>query len=373
MSDTFLCAHCSSEHPADQCTLFDDHPLCPTCLEEETVLCRHCGERLWAGDNAGTEQLPLCQHCYDDYYVTCERCGALIHRDIACYEDSDAFQETPYCSHCLAQMEGPRIIHDYYYKPIPVFHGTGPRFFGVELEMDDGGESNSNARALLDIANRQTELAYIKHDGSLNDGLELVTHPLSLDVHTNTMPWDDLCRKAISMGYLSHRISTCGLHIHVSRTAFGSTPQEQDPVIARVLFFFEKHWEELLKFSRRTQRQLERWAARYGYKDRPMEILDYAKTGTHAGRYTCVNLQNRDTVEFRMFRGTLKSNTILATLQLLDRICDVALFLSDEQLRALAWTSFVSGISPARFPQLVQYLKERQLYINDPVEREEDL
>lgn len=127
--------------------------------------------------------------------------------------------------------------------------------------------------------------------------------------------------------------------------------QEQDPVIAQVLFFFEKHWEELLKFSRRTQRHLERWA----------------------GRYNCVNLQNRDTVEFRMFRGTLKSNTILATLQLLDRICDVALFLSDEQLRALAWTSFVSGISPARFPQLVQYLKERQLYINDPVEREEDL
>ncbi|MEQ2617621.1 hypothetical protein AAAT94_10640 [Intestinimonas aquisgranensis] len=44
----------------------------------------------------------------------------------------------------------------------------------------------------------------------------------------------------------------------------------------------------------------------------------------HGGRYICVNLQNSDTVEFRMFRGTLKTNTLLAALELVDRICDVA-------------------------------------------------
>ena len=81
-----------------------------------------------------------------------------------------------------------------------------------------------------------------------------------------------------------------------------------------------------MKFSRRTQRQLERWAARYGFKEQPMEILDHAKKGYHGGRYTCVNLQNRDTIEFHMFRGTLKYNTLIATLQLVDRICNVALF-----------------------------------------------
>ena len=130
-----------------------------------------------------------------------------------------------------------------------------------------------------------------------------------------------ICKKALALGYRSHRANTCGLHIHVSRSAFGNTQQEQDQAIARVLYFFEKHWEELLKFSRRTQRQLERWAARYGYKEHPMDILDFAKKGYHGGRYTCVNLQNPDTVEFRMFRGTLKTNTILATLQLVDQIC----------------------------------------------------
>ena len=71
-----------------------------------------------------------------------------------------------------------------------------------------------------------------------------------------------------------------------------------------------------------------------------------------------------------MFRGTLKANTILATLELVDRICDVAINLSDEELRSLAWTTFVSGISEDRSPELVRYLKERRLYVNEPVESE---
>ena len=130
-----------------------------------------------------------------------------------------------------------------------------------------------------------------------------------------------------------------------------------------MLYFFEKHWEELLKFSRRTQRKLDRWAARYGYRDCPRDILDRAKSG-HAGRYTCVNLQNTATVEFRIFRGTLKYNTVIATLQLVNRVCDVAIALSDEELKALPWTTFVSAVTE---PELIQYLKERRLYVNEPV------
>lgn len=100
-----------------------------------------------------------------------------------------------------------------------------------------------------------------------------------------------------------------------------------------------------------------------------MEILDYAKKGYHGGRYTCINLQNEETVEFRMFRGTLKPNTIFATLQLIDRVCDVALFMSDDEVKSIAWTSFVAG---CQAPELVRYLKERRLYINEPVEMEEE-
>ena len=86
--------------------------------------------------------------------------------------------------------------------------------------------------------------------------------------------------------------------------------------------------------------------------------------------YTSVNLTNKNTIEFRIFRGTLKYNTLIATLQLLDRICDVALFMSDEELKAMSWTTFVSGCTQ---PELVQYLKERRLYVNEPIESEAEV
>ena len=61
---------------------------------------------------------------------------------------------------------------------------------------------------------------------------------------------------------------------------------------------------------------------------------------------------------------------MIATLQLVDRICDVAIFLSDEELKAMSWTTFVSGCQAT---ELVQYLKERRLYVNEPAAGEEEL
>ena len=366
MREERACSYCGRTHRMDELCEFDGHMFCPECLERYTVLCRDCGERIWRGDDQGSGEIHLCRDCYDDRYTHCHRCGALLHESEAYYEDSDEFDERPYCRSCFEERNDDPI-HNYYYKPEPIFCGDGPRYFGVELEIDEGGEVKSKARSLLEVANREGEYLYIKHDGSLDDGLELVTYPMSLDFQLHHVPWTELCRKAVELGYISHQASTCGLHVHVSRAAFGETEVQQDAAIARVLCFFEKHWEELLKFSRRTPRQLERWAARYGYKEQPKEILDFAKKGGSQGRYVCVNLQNQDTVEFRMFRGTLKPNTIFATLQLLNRICDVAVFLSDEEMQAMAWTTFVSGCTQ---PELVQYLKERRLYVNEPVESE---
>ena len=90
-------------------------------------------------------------------------------------------------------------------------------------------------------------------------GLELVTHPMTLEYHLNEMPW-----------------------------------------------------AEVLRFSRRTQSQMNRWAARYGIRLTPSEQMSHAKNSC-AGRYTAVNLTNAETVEIRMFRGTLKLNTLKAT------------------------------------------------------------
>lgn len=362
---TFICDVCGKRFPITLQTCFDEQDLCPDCLESETIICAHCGKHIWRDDNSGNDTVPLCERCYQGHYVHCARCGTLLHMDDAFYEDDDT--DVPYCSDCyrlIRRHQSDRSIQDYYYKPDPIFFGKGPRYFGVELEIDGAGECSSNAGRIIDIANQKADCIYCKHDGSLEDGFEIVTNPMSLEYHLHEMPWEAILKEAVNLGYCSHQAGTCGLHVHVSRNAFGDTFLEQDAAIARVLYFFEKHWEELLKFSRRTSRQLDQWAARYGYKDHPREILDHAKKGNGRGRYACINLQNIDTIEFRIFRGSLKLNTLIATLQLVNRVCDVAIYLTDDELKAMSWTTFAAGCTE---PELVRYLKERRLYINEPI------
>ena len=44
-----------------------------------------------------------------------------------------------------------------------------------------------------------TERLYCKHDGSLSNGFELVTHPMSLEYHQEEMPWPEVLRTARSL------------------------------------------------------------------------------------------------------------------------------------------------------------------------------
>ena len=50
--------------------------------------------------------------------------------------------------------------------------------------------------------------------------------------------------------------------------------------------------------------------------------------------------ENEDTIEFRLFRGTLRYNTFMATLQLVDEICNAAISLSDREFERMAWSDF---------------------------------
>jgi len=114
---------------------------------------------------------------------------------------------------------------------------------------------------------------------------------------------------------------------------------------------------------------MNRWAARYGFEKTRKEILDKAKSGKN-GRYVAVNLKNYYTIEFRLFRGTLKYNTFIATLQLVNKICDVALSMSEEEIDNMSWSYFVASIEE---PELVQYLKERRLYVNELIMESEEV
>ena len=362
------CEFCGKELSEEEVFTFDGVTMCSACMERQTVICDRCNTRIWIEDDEGNDNISLCQSCCDQYYTHCERCGRLIACDDAMYVDE--YDDLPYCEDCYHYEDARTTIHEYSYKPEPVFHGDNNLYLGIELEIDDGGDCIDNAEQLLSIANFQAENMYIKHDGSIDDGFELVTHPMTLEYHEKEMPWKRILDSAIAMHYRSHNTKTCGLHCHVSRSAFGDTYGKQEEVIARIVYFVEAHWNELLKFSRRTEASIMRWASRYGIAENAKVTYDKAKKGSW-GRYVCVNLQNSQTVEFRIFRGTLRYETLIAALQLVHEICINAIAMNDKEFEALSWSDFVSRIEDK--PELINYLKSKRLYVNETVAEEADV
>ena len=193
--NNIICSCCGAVLNEDTTKYFDGQYLCEDCFDNETVLCDNCGERIWRDDVEGDSNLTLCSHCYEYNYTTCEDCGRLIHNEYAYYEDGEDY---PYCRECFEKLND-NAIKNYSYKPEPIFYGSGNLFYGVELEIDKGGDDSYNAQKLLDIANIQDERIYCKHDGSISDGFEIVSHPMSLDYHINSMNWLDVFEKAVEL------------------------------------------------------------------------------------------------------------------------------------------------------------------------------
>ena len=78
---------------------------------------------------------------------------------------------------------------------------------------------------------------------------------MTLDYH-KTQIWKEIMGKAISPDYKSRKSGTCGLHVHINGKTFEKTREAQDEAISRVLYIVGHHWNELLKFSRRTDAQM---------------------------------------------------------------------------------------------------------------------
>lgn len=378
--ETIYCSSCCCELENDDYHTVEGENFCNNCFDDETFECECCHDVFLKKNNYGNDDNIICKSCFNNEYHRCCYCGRIIHDD-----DTYWSSDYPYCSYCYDDNDdyddnGMEYIHEYSYKPVPKFKHRKDenvkliRYYGVELEIDEGGYDDDNADDILYAANDdpdEEDHLYIKTDGSLNEGMELVSHPCSILYHRTVFPWRSVINKARKLGYLSHNTETCGLHVHISRNKLGENEEVQEDTISKLMFFFESHWNELVKFSRRTEEALNKWAARYGYKDKPKEILDNAKKSSR-GRYASVNICNSKTVEIRMFRGTLKYNTFMATLEMVDAICENVIRLSDDELRSQSWSDFVACINPA-YIELIRYLKERQLYISEPVTQEAEV
>ena len=68
--------------------------------------------------------------------------------------------------------------------------------------------------------------------------------------------WDKMVEIAKKYNFKSHNAKTCGLHVHVGRRQLGDNDAERDNTAAKMVLAMQRHWENMVKFSRRLESQL---------------------------------------------------------------------------------------------------------------------
>lgn len=361
--DYTCCDDCHEYYPDDTliCVDHDTHGerwVCEDCLDNTTeyVQCSDCGMYYTPNHISHSDAcLDICDNCADDW-CTCASCGGVLRRDEAVYDEEDCEY---YCSDCAPDRSS---VHEYGYKPDPIFGTTsdddGRSYyrgealtFGVELECDDG-ESVSDA--VSDIAG-VTDRAYCKHDGSLLEGYEIVTHPGTLAWHRERFPWAEVCYASRSNGFHSHDTNTCGLHVHVGRDQLGASSAQTAAKMALIMARL-KDW--FICFSRRGGES--RWAAYLAPFTLPTDDEEalsavYQRLRSN-GRYLAANVQPGNTVEIRIFRGSLVPETVLAAIEIVSNLALYARGHSLEDCLAVTWDELVSYET---YPELEAYCAKR--------------
>ena len=296
------------------------------------VVCHVCNREISRGStDQDARGIVVCAGCRSQF-VSCGNCG--------CFHDrSTERSRMGLCPLCYDERAPQYMIRGHDYKPAPVFHPDyeeGTRYAGVEIEMDRvPGETISLKKFCTGVKNYDGHLLYLKHDGSLSpDGVEIVSHPMTPDFHKSGV-WYDVLNSARSAGYHSHDTQSCGLHVHINKDSLSLYGEERERIIGKITYLIHRFQPQIYRFSRRD---VSRWAKFISWNiagDYFDEYLQY-KLVNHSDRYMALNLQNPRTIEFRMFRGTLNHDTLMASIELCDLLCDVGM-MPFSRVRNVSW------------------------------------
>ncbi len=329
-----------------------DEWWCDSCAEYHAYHCSECGN--WTSRNHGDDNTLLCCECYERHYCICDDCNEVIHNDNAYYHDDGT-----YCESCYNENHS-SLIHDYSYEPYLNFQSsiqddeTCLAYLGFELEA--GGLSSSyDCKNIAESISDGEETFYLKEDGSIPEhGFELVSHPITLKRHKE-LNWQSVLAEMSSGGMRSHDLGTesCGLHVHVSRNYL--SPYKW----LLIDWFISKYQSNFEAIARRKETH---WACFKKSNGQPVKDVYGKSSGT---RYQAVNFENKNTVEFRLFRGTLKYSTFMATLEIIDALVHWAEKLSISDILATGdafenFTRFIQN-NGELYVNAVNYLTEKEL------------
>lgn len=338
--------------------------VCRDCLRS----CERCD---WYGTDSDdwhdVQGEQYCQDCYENHTFWCERCEesydnnhdyCRVDGDIWC--ESCASNAAYWCESCEEYRRGdscdacedddPALLHNYSFKPNPIFHGDPKSnlYMGFELEMELNNINSSDYREAIEESRalQDSNICYLKSDASIRGvGFELVTHPHTLAAYDRqTALWDYIERLRVEYGARSWDTESCGLHVHVSRAAFKSGAHTH-----RFLSLIYKNPKEMMRLAGRKNSRYAQFSDVY----KPDEwgiprfnLRDKIHSGRNTERYSAVNTNNDYTLELRFFRGNMKREGVMSALELCHAAVEYTrdLTLSDAKMGALSWEWFADWV-----------------------------
>jgi len=328
-------------------------------------LCRGCADSYslceW-GDHWTSESLywlrgdHCCFDCARDAgYDICESCDEWYPEDYRCDNCSDS------------DWDSNTNIHSYSYKPDPRFGWVeevdgdlsnrsarrGVLFMGLEIEVECKGGSIPNGVNVLEEAFGADEnYLYLKSDGSLNYGFEIVTHPRTLASHKSEKL--QAFKVLADSGFRGWNTQTCGIHVHVNRDGFNGVPHQW-----RWTRLFANNENQMTILAGRKSDQ---WATFSGMKSKLSQAFKFHR-GRGDNRYEAINLTNWDTFEVRIFKSSLNPERIMMIMELIDATVEYTRHLTVQEIsdHALEWARFIDWVvseQSLKYPNLIAYCQK---------------
>ena len=333
--------------------------------ESEYFECDHCRSHEHYNNSGWFNSTRYCQSCIDQYVYTCGNC------DQERWDDDD--------HDCEDSDDDDSLIHSYSYRPSPFFFGTGKYHFGFELEVESRGNGRYDGAQI--VQNRLGGHAYLKEDGSLSDGFEIVTHPHTLESYRTDFDWGVL-ETLKRQGYRSWNTRTCGLHVHVSRTAFGNgdpwSVRVRNSERSQLILARQAHELRFMKLIYDNQRQVERISGRSDnnyatFQDKGNLVRKIKQGYQSSGRYSAINTENDNTIEVRVFKGSLRRERVLSALEFVHASVEYTRDMKvTSKNHALSWLKFTGYVAANAelYPNLVTIMGES--FANDLIADADD-
>lgn len=346
------CDSCGIQFPQDELTHVADESYCNSCLDNNFRLCHNCEEYYPNNEGAATDHGNyICESCFNRDYFCCDSCHRIL--------DNDCYGGDGFCEDCYEEEREHEYIQEYHGSNVLIkFYPDDEQdlYLGIELETDNyKGDISECSKAL---ATKYEGKLWLEEDGSLSDGFEIISQPCTLDYHQHSFPWQEVTQIVRDYGGQSHQTNTCGLHIHFNLSYFGLTEIEQDMNSLKLVYIFERFWDKWVTFSRRKENQLDIYAMRYAEDVSRMSSEEYLGFKRNKGRFYAVNLNtdNEHTIEIRIFRGTLKLTTLLASIELVDFLARFCRASTIATLQSITWASLVNAMQSQEYANLRAYI-----------------